>query len=63
MSLAKERNHCILFSIFVLVHQYKFYKYDDMLDQMNICVLALHLENEAYNIMEIKNSKNMYCNV
>ena len=49
---AKEHSHCILFSIFVLVHEYKFYKYYDMLDQMKICVLVLHLVNKHYLINE-----------
>ncbi len=34
-----------------------------MLDQMNICVLVLHLVNEAYNIIQIKNQKNKRFNV
>ena len=56
---AKVHSHCILFSIFLLVHEYNFYKYYDMLDQMKILLSTSfgkqhHLINEAYNITQIK---------
>ena len=48
---AKEHTFCIHFPIFVLVHQYKVYKYYGMLDQMNIYFFVFQLANEAYNTL------------